>query len=365
MTRKTMILVSSNRAPTVPETDIVVTGRGDDDCLDLAFINRTFCLVGLPLRRQFERDKKTRKAVEPQREVSAFSRVDDRYSFTVNSRTVVLPSEIHPNGLHVPIGIPFGAKARLIILWMTTQSRLTGSRWLELGRISDWLESVGIAPHPESYVAAREQLIRLAFCHFTMVYADREKRQDLFRDCSLIDSKIFAQDDIANYGAGELKKLRYPVGIQLTTQAFEQFTGPDVIPICTEALRKINNNAVAIDVYLYLHFLLPSIPRGEKVLLSWKKLARQFGNVGETAARFRQMFHVSVEQALHAYRDADFNITDEGYELRYSPPAEPQKTLVAVSSDPTRTVLKTHHRVRNRIQPPPGIVSAAEGDKED
>lgn len=354
MTKKTLVLAETNRLPERTDLDsaVAMAEIRDDDGLDIAYMSKSFCCCGLPLRRQFERDKITRKAVEPAREISVFVRNDDRFSFTVNGRVIALPSEKH-GGIQIPIGVPYGPRARLIILWLTTQSRMTGSRWLELGRIGDWLDSVGMSNHPDTAAQAKEQLIRLSFSLFTMAYVDKDKKQELFKDCTLIESRVFAQDDLAHYGAGEIAKLRFPVGIELTQQAFNHFTGPDVIPVGMDAIREISNNALAIDLYLYLNFLLPSIPGDSTVLLSWKKLVKQFGS-GETVNRFRAVFDSSIEKALVAYRNADVRITDDGLELRYSPPAGSRRTLVAVP----RLVLPDAGkpvRLRNRIAPPPGV----------
>ncbi len=335
MLRQLDLFIGGGEVPTTP----------DDDGLDVSFMSRSLCLSGLPLRKQYERDKKTLRSVEPQRECNVFSRNDDRFSLTIGTNTVVMPG-----GEHLCVGLPYGARARLIILWMTTQARSPGrhpgDRWLEIGRIDEWLEQIGIVAHTDHALSAKEQLVRLAFAHFTMVM----KREGLeyFTSDRLTESSIFHEEDLRNYADGNLAKVRFPLGLELSPKAYSRFTGYDVIPVSTESLRKIATSAMAIDILLYLHYRLPLIGPGDNELVTWRKLAVQFGN-GEPKARFRQLFDTSIQKALDAYTGANVDITEEGLLLRFSP--VDARKLFAVA--PRKTAGGTLQRVRtsNRIAP--------------
>ncbi len=332
------------------DTSCVVSRTGDDESLDFSFMSKSFCMSGLPIRRQFERDPATRKAVAPQREISVFSRHDDQFSFSVQGHTLV-----QPGGQHVPIGIPYGARSRCLILWMTTQARISNSRWLELGRINEWLTEIGMSAHPETAAAAKEQLIRLSFARFSMSFRETRgdsPKREMFKNLSLVETSVFGEDDIGNFASGNIAKVRFPLGIQLSAQAYDHFTGGDIIPVSTESLREISNNAMAIDIFLFLSFRLPLIPADSTEAVSWKKLAKQFGAQGDTGNRFRHVFEESVKKALHAYRGADVQLNDDGLLMRYSPHPGTRKTLVAVPG--TKTIDGTV-RLRNRIAPPPGM----------
>lgn len=343
----TTVRETDSRHPMLKHLDAALADKRtpEDEGLDVSFMSRSFCLSGLPLRKQYERDKKTRKAVEPAKEVSVFSRKDERFALSIAS----VPFDTSDAGV-VQFGLPYGARARMLILWMTTaarqKNRSSGDRWLEIGRIDDWLESCGITPHPNNASMAKDQLIRLAFTVFTMSLKDGDRNLSFFNRDVLINSAVFAADDLPHYLEGNLAKVRFPLGIELSQQAYNKFTGDDVIPVSTEALRGISSNAMAIDLYLYLAFRLPLISHGESELVTWQKLANQFGS-GEPRSRFRQVFDPSVDKALAAYRGANVTVTDEGLVLRYSDPAEAIK-MFAVG--PRRLELVDNsHRVRNRV----------------
>ena len=345
-TALTKVQTADGRHPMLRQLDLVMSGqaKSDDESLDASFLSRSFCLSGLPLRKQFERDKTTKKAAEPPRESTVFIRNDERFSLTIGTNPFGLPG-----GQQLFVGLPYGARARLLILWMTTQARCpgraSGDRWLEIGRLDSWLEQVGIIPHPESIQSAKDQMIRLAFASFTMLM--RKEGLDYFRSDRLTESAVFAEEDLMHYASGNLSKVRFPLGLELSQKAYQRFTGHDVIPVSTEALRKISNNAMAIDILVYLSFRLPLIEKGESELLTWRKLATQFGS-GETKSRFRQVFDASIVKALDAYTGANVDITDEGLILKYSP-VDVRKLFAVSSGKPKDGGPLQRVRSRNRV----------------
>ena len=174
--------------------------------------------------------------------------------------------------------------------------------------------------------------------------------QTYFRSNQLISSAIFGQEDLENYAEGRLVKVRYPVGIELSDEAYKTFTNPNhVIAVSTQQLREISNNAMSIDIFLFLNFKLPQIPVGQTEIVSWKNLVKQFGN-SETSSRFRHVFEDSIRHAMRAYAGANVELTEQGLELRYSPPAETRKSMIAV---PKLRLVETEKplRVRNRVVP--------------
>src|SRR3712207_9548105 len=71
--------------------------------IDVSFLHRSFCIAGLPIK---------------QRKEAHFSRHDGAFSLNVT-----VPEQTLPDGSKLNVGVPFGPKARLLILWMTSQAR--------------------------------------------------------------------------------------------------------------------------------------------------------------------------------------------------------------------------------------------------
>ena len=64
--------------------------------------------------------------------------------------TIAPNSFMLPGGNMVHVGIPYGPKSRLLAMWMATEvrdhERRPDNHWLEIGRVTHWLRSIGVEP---------------------------------------------------------------------------------------------------------------------------------------------------------------------------------------------------------------------------
>ena len=87
-----------------------------------------------------------------------------------------------------------------------------------------------------------------------------------------------------------------------------------------QALREINNNSVAIDIYIWLAYRLHSLKPGELTLIRWPALAAQFGSNYLRIRDFRRFFRTPLRLALAVYPDARVDIGENGLILWNSKP---------------------------------------------
>src|SRR3954452_1517219 len=72
------------------------------------------------------------------------------------------------NGKPEPVGVPYGSRARLILLRLQSEALRTGSREVELGKsLRDWLSRMGIPVGGASFKAVRDQTERISRCRLT------------------------------------------------------------------------------------------------------------------------------------------------------------------------------------------------------
>jgi Plasmid encoded RepA protein len=106
-----------------------------------------FCLTGLPHKRL------------PDEQV--WEKVGHKVTLMVEPGRVRRPGQ-----LPKCIGVPYGARARMILLYLQTQAVRTSSREVELGRsMRDWLARMGLSWGGETGKALREQAARIAHCN--------------------------------------------------------------------------------------------------------------------------------------------------------------------------------------------------------
>jgi hypothetical protein len=76
----------------------------------------------------------------------------------------------------VTYGVPYGARARMILLYSQIQAVRTGSREIALGRsMRDWMERMGLAIGGETAHSPREQAARISACTLKFFWEDYER----------------------------------------------------------------------------------------------------------------------------------------------------------------------------------------------
>src|SRR5690349_6559143 len=296
-----------------------------DGQLDVSFLLNGFCIAGLPLRR-------------PRDNTLVWKRQDERFALTVQSPEIGLPG-----GSSFIAGLPFGPKARLLAMWLATEAkdptRRPDNRWIEIGKITDWLRAVGITPEwgPRgSVVATKEQFLRLAFAQFSMVFR-REDGFQPFKHEALIEAGVFQNNDLEKVSSGRIGDMKWPAGFLLSETAFERFRNQS-IPIPTTRLRQVAHNAMAIDIFTFLCYRLPLIEPNSTENVTWRQLNAQFGNRGEAVYQFKDTFIDSIKLALRAYPEARVDLIEAGLQLHHSNPAALRRAFFVLPGTNGRVV---------------------------
>ncbi|MCW2241855.1 replication initiation protein [Azospirillum canadense] len=315
------------------ELDLTAVQPHGGERIDASFLHRSFCAAGLPVSRP--------------KDPIRFDRYDDAFSLNILS-----PERTLPGGKSAAFGVPWGPRARVLILWMSTQARDpkrgAGDRWLEIPSINSWIPSLGIPHSHAAEKSLKEQLVKLAFSQFSMFL----KNEDvvLLHDTKLIESVAFTDSDIEAFLAGQIGKVRWPLALRLSEQAFSTFRSPKAIPIPTHRLATISDSALAIDAFMYLCYRLPELAEqgtDASEMVGWRRLVAQFGKHGQAPSKFRELFLPALKDALGAYPEAaaGVEVTDEGLLLRGVELPALARSFIAVPPLPTPA---KRRKVRNR-----------------
>jgi hypothetical protein len=320
------------------------------DDMDVSFLHKSFCIAGLPLR-------------APKNPKEPYTRNDNRFALTIAPNSFMLPG-----GEMVHVGIPYGPKSRLLAMWMATEvrdhERRPDNRWLEIGRVTHWLRSIGVEPvsgRRGSLNAVKDQLVRLAFSQFTMVMKNGTVGDTMFKSDRLIESSVFEDGDFELYLRGDLGKMAWPKGIELSERAFDRFRKYS-IPVPTARLAKIAHSAMAIDIFAFLCYRLPHLSPRETELVTWRQLISQFGS-GETPSKFRETFEASIRCALDAYPEANVDLRlKEGLLMRWSDPAELRRAFFVVPTLPAPETSSLSPSVEGTAKPVRNFRKTIKGD---
>tara|TARA_R110001583_G_scaffold195401_1_gene372752 strand:+ start:21207 stop:22238 length:1032 start_codon:yes stop_codon:yes gene_type:complete len=308
---------------------LIANGAVQDEGKDITFLHRGFCSVGLPLRNPIKPARVGSKS-------PIWSKSDGDFTLSITGSDF----HIDENQQEFRSGIPYGPKARLIAMYIADQihdpRRDLDDRSVEFGGITQWLTNAGVqvtGGKRGSITSTKEQLVRFLFARFTMImrgslFGDDDKENIWFQGENLIEAGVFHQTDLRSFMDGEYAKISWPSHVQLTDNTYNRFRKHSV-PISATRLKTISNNASAMDIFCWLSYRLPKIPKGETVLVRWSDLLKQFGDSSHEST-FRRRYDHALKAAALAYPEARFDVASEGLVLHHSDPAVARKLLVGV-----------------------------------
>ena len=218
------------------------------------------------------------------------------------------------------VGVPYGSRARLIMLYLQTEALRTQSREIELGKsLRAWLKKMGISPGGKSISDVREQAERITRCRLT--FEVQQAGKSALVQQLIVDKALFTDEDEDSGGSGFLERTK------LSETFYEQLRRHPV-PIEEAAIRHINRHSMALDIYCWAAYRLHALPSPTSV--SWRALHAQFGGGIRRLDHFRETFQEQLHLATAVYPGARIEVRPTGLLLSPSdPPIAPRKTVVA------------------------------------
>jgi hypothetical protein len=229
---------------------------------------------------------------------------------------MVAPGLRHrPGGEPQWVGVPYGARARLILLYLQTEALRTNSREVELGRsLNFWMTEMGIPIGGESARSIRDQADRISRCRISLE-VNWGNRSGLVNQ-QIVDSALFI-DPNDNQGKLSLEVAKLSEGF------FEQLR-KHPLPLEEKAIQALSNNSLGLDIYLWLAWRLHVL--SSPTTISWPALKCQFGRAVNRMDHFRAHFRRTLQLAQAVYPEAQADVCERGVILHPSrPPVSPKQ----------------------------------------
>jgi len=223
----------------------------------------------------------------------------------------------------VPVGLPYGPRARLVLIHIMTQAILHQSPKIELDdSLTAFARSLGCAHSGRDIRTLRDQLRRLASCNVRMVIA--EDGMTTVTQGPIVDAmQLFAP-------AAPGQRSLWPSFIQLSGPFYQSLRN-HAVPLDPRALAALKHSAAALDCYQWLAQRLCRVSsRGQ--LIRWPSLHAQLGGNTKSVSAWKQAFigrddrKGTLPQVLHIYPAAAqaIDVTPNGLVLRYAAPPVPK-----------------------------------------
>jgi hypothetical protein len=217
------------------------------------------------------------------------------------------------------VGLPYGPKPRLFQSYICMKAIKHQSPVVPVERsMSDMMHMLGLAVTGGRYGTIRmfkEQIIRFAACHFTIVGPGPKGSYRHVKTTPVRRFDVFFPTDPRQ---GTL----WPSEIQLTADYYESLKD-HAVPFDFRALKPIQAKPRSQDIYVWLTQRLCRLDPTKPLLLRWKDLCDMFG--GELAVKdFKKVFPNDLRAAQISYPGAKIESHEEGFIFRASQPPVPK-----------------------------------------
>lgn len=271
------------------------------------YLHSGFCQAALPHR-------------EPKNPTEPWVRRNGAYQLVIRPGILPLKDRI------ATIGVPYGTKARLIMIYFQTEAVRNRSQLVDLGpTMASWLKKMGLGTSggPRgSYAPVREQALRIARCEFTMRF-ERSSTEARLTDQRIVDGMHLWRD---NCSEEELFRSggEWARHVKLSDAFFAHLMDHSV-PLSEEAIARLKHSSLALDLYVWLTYRLYALRR--ETIVPWHALGEHFGSESghrQLAFRLKEV----LKDVVAVYPEADVEPSQRGLVLRPSKPSVLSSSVV-------------------------------------
>lgn len=208
-------------------------------------------------------------------------------------------------GAMVRQGVPYGPKARLLMLHICTMAVRQNTPTIDLGdSMSAFIRDLGFAVtggRRGTITQFKEQLNRIAASRIQLgLWSGTEARTLNSQPISSFDLWLPRSPD---------QRMLWNSTLTLDDSFFQSLKS-HALPVDIRALRAFAHSARQIDIILWLSYRLPTVKRPYR--LAWRPLADQFGRDVKTFRRFKQDFAEDVAQIRTAFPRLRIRLDERG-----------------------------------------------------
>lgn len=216
------------------------------------------------------------------------------------------------------IGVPYGSKARLILLYLQTQALRNNSRSVELGRsMKAWMEAMGLSTGGATYRIVSEQAKRISACRLTFFHEHEDNKAR--------HNGAFVDTEIAMFRTTEDDQPSLWTEHVVLNEHFFASLQDHAVPLLEAAIREINSKSMALDVYIWLAYRLHVL--NKSIRLSWLSVYSQFGTGFKAIRQFKPTFREALALALAVYPEARVEEEKDGLLLYPSRPPVSKRVI--------------------------------------
>lgn len=271
---------------------------------DLSFLHSGLCQTCLPHSR-------------PTQNHTVWRRTSGRFTLSIEPGTLSRAGASARDDGYV--GVPFGPKARLILIHLQTEG--LRSRTVNLGpSLSAFMRSLGLAVtggQRGTIAATKEQVLRIARCSFSLQWSDTDASGTRMH---VSDHRIV--DGLELWEAGTGSEWNGTVEL---SERFHEELRQHAVPLDKRAIAELKSNSLGLDLYTLFAYRLPRLK--ESLHLRWRTLQSQVGSEETQMFELARRVRGVLPEVMAVYPHAKVEVTSSGLTLRQSEPAVPSRAV--------------------------------------
>jgi len=227
----------------------------------------------------------------------------------------------------VPVGLPFGAKARLVLLYINQRAVRGQSPVVDVGdSLTSFVARIlKLDTGGKTITAVKLQLLLLSACQIRFGWIGTNGRPQTENPAGIMRGFEMWAPKETN------ERVRWPSEVRLSNEYWTTLK-EQAVPLEEQHIRALSHSGMALDIYAWLAHRLHRVPEGKPALVAWPLLQDQFGAEIGRLRNFRQLFRIALKQVVTLYRDANIHDTPAGLILNKSPPIVKPRISIVVSS---------------------------------
>lgn len=276
-----------------------------DDPESILYQHTVFCQTGLPYR-------------DPGHDALSWERLNGSIHLKVYAGEAMDPER----GRLVQLGLPWGAKPRLILAHLNAEALRTGSPTVEVDdSLRAFVKRLRLDTGGRTMQTIKEQLARLSASRICLGIVSGGR-------ALTINSQVVTAFDIW-FPKDDRQRVLWPNTVKLSHEYFESLQ-KHAVPLDDRAVAALSHSAMGLDIYAWLAQRLHRVDPFTPQFITWAALKSQFGWHYKELKKFKEVFRKTFVEVHTQYRAARIEMDDAGMTLRNSPP--PIKGRIGITS---------------------------------
>ena len=218
------------------------------------------------------------------------------------------------------VPLPFGPKARLVLVHINSEAIRTQSREIEVeNTLTAFVRKLqnGRNPNGDEIRKYNQQIISLSSANIRMAVIDDKASKTAYR---IPHGDIKISDWHEVWQAKDQRQRSFWTNtVHLTDEYFDTLIH-HAVPLDPRAIAALAHSAMALDIYAWLSQRLWRVPANRLDKVTWVNLQQQFGHNYKLIRQFRSVFLKTLRDVLTQYPEAKIEPNEGGLLLKQSSP---------------------------------------------